>query len=121
MTASRIHLLLASLMGASGVMLWAYAAHSTVGASLVTAAQFLLLHAIAVVGTTACRKQKLLEGRTASIAAAALILGAILFSGDLAARAILGNGLFPMAAPTGGFLLIGGWILAAVSALLPQD
>jgi uncharacterized membrane protein YgdD (TMEM256/DUF423 family) len=120
MTASRIHLFLAALMGASGVALWAYAAHSTAGASLITAAQFLLLHAVAVIGITACRKQILVHAKAASVATAVLILGAFLFSGDLAARAFLGNGLFPMAAPTGGILLISGWILAAVSSLLPQ-
>ncbi len=118
-TASRIHLLLAAIMGASGVALWAYAAHSTAGVSLVTAAQFLLLHAVAVIAITACRKQRLLNGRTASLAAAIVILGTVLFSGDLTARAFLGNGLFPMAAPTGGILLIGGWIMLALSALIP--
>ncbi|MGL4637789.1 MAG: DUF423 domain-containing protein [Beijerinckiaceae bacterium] len=120
MTGSRIHLLLATLMGASGVMLWAYAAHSTSGSSLVTAAQFLLIHAIAVVGLTACRKQGLLHNRSANLAMAGLILGCILFSGDLAARALLGGGLFPMAAPSGGILLIAGWLAAAISALVPQ-
>jgi uncharacterized membrane protein YgdD (TMEM256/DUF423 family) len=121
MTASRIHLLLAALMGASGVVLWAYAAHSTAGASLVTAAQFLLLHAVAVIGLTACRKQMLMPGRTANMSVTVLILGTVLFSGDLAARALLGHGLFPRAAPTGGIVLIAGWLLAAIATLLPQD
>jgi uncharacterized membrane protein YgdD (TMEM256/DUF423 family) len=120
MSASRVHLALAALMGASGVALWAYAAHSTASASLVTAAQFLLLHASSVIGITACRKQFLIHNRAASIAAAMLILGAVLFSGDLAARGIIGHGLFPTAAPAGGILLIGGWLLAAISALLPE-
>jgi uncharacterized membrane protein YgdD (TMEM256/DUF423 family) len=46
-----------------------------------------------------------------------LILGAALFSGDLVLRAYLGQRLFPMAAPTGGTILIGAWILLAVAAL----
>ncbi len=117
MTASRIHVLLASLMGAAGVTLWAMAAHRG-GPQAATAAQMLLLHAAAVLGVTACRKQGLVHDRAASLAASALILGAVLFSGDIAARAFVGSGLFPMAAPTGGFLTIGGWLLAAVAALV---
>jgi uncharacterized membrane protein YgdD (TMEM256/DUF423 family) len=121
MTASRIQLLLAMLMGAAGVALWAYAAHRITGTSLVTAAQFLLFHAVAVIGITACRKQGLLQDRTASLAVAGLIFGVVLFSGDLAARAFLGQGLFPMAAPAGGLLLIAGWLVAGVSALIPAQ
>jgi uncharacterized membrane protein YgdD (TMEM256/DUF423 family) len=116
MTASRIHILLAALMGAAGVALWAMAAHRG-GPNAATAAQMLLLHASAVIGLTACRKQGLIRDRIASLATSALILGAVLFSGDIAARALLGFGLFPMAAPTGGVLLMGGWLLAAVAAL----
>ncbi|MGL4242380.1 MAG: DUF423 domain-containing protein, partial [Beijerinckiaceae bacterium] len=95
MTASRIHILLAALMGAAGVALWAAAAHRG-GPSAVTAAQMLLVHAAAVLGLTACRKQGLTADRLTSVAASALILGAILFSSDIPARAFLGAGLFPM-------------------------
>ena len=118
MTASRIHLFLAALMGASGVALWAMAAHRAGGASLVTAAQFLLLHAGAVVGLTACRKQGLINNWTASLGIAGLILGTLLFSGDLAARAFIGTGLFAMAAPLGGSLLIAAWLVVGVAALV---
>jgi uncharacterized membrane protein YgdD (TMEM256/DUF423 family) len=121
MSASRIHLLLAALMGAAGVAFWAMAAHRAGGANLVTAAQFLLLHASAVFGLTAARKQGLLSHRIASLAAAGLILGTILFSGDLAARVFLGSGLFPMAAPIGGILMIVSWLLAAASAFAPHE
>jgi uncharacterized membrane protein YgdD (TMEM256/DUF423 family) len=116
MTASRIHILLAALMGAAGVALWAMAAHRG-GPNAATAAQMLLFHACAVLGLTACRKQELIRDRVASLAASVLILGAVLFSGDIAARGFLGFGLFPMAAPSGGALLILGWLLAAAAAL----
>ena len=116
MTASRIHIALAGLMGAAGVTLWAMAAHR--GApNLATSGQMLLLHAAAVPALAVCRKLGLIHDRIAGLAAAALILGAFLFSGDLAARAFLGSGLFPMAAPTGGLLLIAGWLCAAGAAL----
>jgi uncharacterized membrane protein YgdD (TMEM256/DUF423 family) len=116
MTAARIHLALAALMGAAGVTLWAMAAHGG-GANAATAAQMLLIHATAVPGLTACRKQGLMNDRLARFAVSALILGAILFSADVALRAFLGGGLFPMAAPAGGVLMIGGWLLAAMAAL----
>jgi uncharacterized membrane protein YgdD (TMEM256/DUF423 family) len=117
MSASRIHILLAALMGAAGVALWAMAAHRAGGESLVTAAQFLLIHACAVLGLTACRKQALVHDRIASIASAMLILGTLLFSGDIAARVLVGGRLFPMAAPAGGSLLIAGWLVVAVAAV----
>jgi uncharacterized membrane protein YgdD (TMEM256/DUF423 family) len=41
-----------------------------------------------------------------------------LFAGDLALRAYAGHRLFPMAAPTGGMVMIGGWALLAVAALV---
>jgi uncharacterized membrane protein YgdD (TMEM256/DUF423 family) len=41
----------------------------------------------------------------------------VLFCGDLAARDFLGGTLFPMAAPTGGILLMAGWILTGAAAL----
>ncbi len=117
MSASRIHLLFSALMGATGVTLWAMAAHRAGGESLVIAAQFLLIHAVAVMGLTACRKQALLHGRIASVAAAMLILGTLLFSGDIAMRVLAGGRLFPMAAPIGGSLLILGWIVVGISAV----
>jgi uncharacterized membrane protein YgdD (TMEM256/DUF423 family) len=116
MTASRIHILLASLMGAAGIALWALAVHRG-GPHAATAAQMLLIHAALVPGLSAARKAGLVAERPASLGVSALILGAILFSGDIAARAFLGGGLFPIAAPIGGTLLILGWLLAAASAL----
>ncbi|TXN03176.1 DUF423 domain-containing protein, partial [Methylobacterium sp. WL122] len=41
------------------------------------------------------------------------------FSGDLAIRALAQRPLFPMAAPSGGILLMLGWASAAVAAFLP--
>jgi uncharacterized membrane protein YgdD (TMEM256/DUF423 family) len=117
MTASRIHILLASLMGAGGVALWAAAAHGG-EANVATAAQMLLIHAATVLGVTACRKQGLIHDRAASLGVTVLILGAVLFSGDLALRAFQARKLFPMAAPIGGGLMILGWLVVAISALM---
>ena len=46
-------------------------------------------------------------------AGAGLALGACLFSADLASRAFLDDRLFPMAAPTGGSLMILSWLALA--------
>ncbi|MFY9290027.1 MAG: DUF423 domain-containing protein, partial [Methylorubrum rhodinum] len=61
----------------------------------------------------------LTRGALTRTAAGALLVGLALFSGDLAMRALAGQALFPMAAPTGGFVLMAGWLLAAVVALIP--
>jgi uncharacterized membrane protein YgdD (TMEM256/DUF423 family) len=50
-------------------------------------------------------------------ALAAWALGTILFSGDVALRAFAGQRLFPMAAPTGGIILILAWLVLAAAAL----
>jgi len=44
------------------------------------------------------------------------VLGAILFSGDVALRAFVGHRLFPMAAPSGGIILIVAWLALTVAA-----
>ncbi len=62
----------------------------------------------------------LTRGGLTRTAAGALLVGLALFSGDLAMRALMGQPLFPMAAPTGGVVLMAGWLLAAVAALVPQ-
>jgi uncharacterized membrane protein YgdD (TMEM256/DUF423 family) len=118
MTASRIHLFLAALMGAAGVALWAMAAHKPGGASLVTGAQFLLFHASAIMAVTASRKQNLLHPRLASLGVSVMILGNALFTGDLVTRTFAQSPLFTMAAPLGGSLTILAWLGIAVSAAL---
>ena len=47
-----------------------------------------------------------------------LLIGVALFSGDLALRAYAGHRLFPMAAPTGGMVMIAGWALLALAAFI---
>jgi uncharacterized membrane protein YgdD (TMEM256/DUF423 family) len=107
----------AALMGAAGVALAAAATHAKPGMGLENASQILLFHAVAIVAASAARAQGLLCRRLGLLALAAFACGATLFSGDVAARAYLGTRLFPMAAPTGGSILIGGWLLLAAAAL----
>jgi uncharacterized membrane protein YgdD (TMEM256/DUF423 family) len=115
---SRIVITLAGLMGVVGVILAAVGAHVAPGTGLDSAAYILLFHAAAVLGATAILHQGLLWRPSAIIALVAWILGSALFSGDIALRALVGHRLFPMAAPSGGTLLIGGWALLAIAALV---
>jgi uncharacterized membrane protein YgdD (TMEM256/DUF423 family) len=116
---SQIVIALAGLMGASGVILGAVGAHVAPGSGLDSAAYMLLFHAAAILGAVAILHQGLLWRPPAVIALVAWVLGSVLFSGDIALRALAGHRLFPMAAPSGGTLLIGGWALLAIAALLP--
>lgn len=115
--ADRLFLLIAAIAGLLGVAGSAAAAHVTGGGSLEIAARFLLIHAAALVGLAACLAGGLLAPGLGRLAGWTLIGGLFLFCGDLAARSLLGAGLFPRAAPTGGFLLMGGWLLIGVAAL----
>ncbi|RWB53518.1 DUF423 domain-containing protein [Mesorhizobium sp.] len=109
---SRILVLAGGLVGAAGVALSAAAAHRG-GAFTGTAASFLLMHAPAFVAIGLAG-----GNRSLRIAGLVLLVGLLLFSGDLLARDFLGSRLFPMSAPVGGTLLIAGWLAIAVSALL---
>ena len=48
------------------------------------------------------------------------MIAAALFAGDLTLRQYAGHSLFPMAAPTGGTLLIVSWLVLAVAAAWPR-
>ncbi|WP_375464291.1 DUF423 domain-containing protein [uncultured Methylobacterium sp.] len=118
-TPDRILIALAALAGGLGVAASAAAAHIPGADSLKTAAQFLLFHAPAILALTGLAAAGLTHGIVTRIAAAALMLGLALFSGDLALRALSGHALFPAAAPSGGIVLMLGWLGAAVAACLP--
>lgn len=111
MKAERILVLAGGLSGAAGVALSAMAAHLG-GGNVGTAANILLLHAPALlcVGLIAA-------SRVQRIGAFVILAGLALFCGDLLLRHYMGARLFPMAAPTGGTLMIAGWLFIAASAL----
>jgi uncharacterized membrane protein YgdD (TMEM256/DUF423 family) len=108
---------LAGVMGAGGIVLAAAGAHLAPGAGLDGAAYMLLFHAVAVVGGAALMQQGLLWRPLALLVLAAWVLGAVLFSGDVAMRAFAAHRLFPFAAPSGGFVLIGAWLALTVAAI----
>src|SRR5580692_11817641 len=112
-----ILIVLAGLMGAGGIALAAAAAHMAPGLGLDSAAYMLLFHAAAVLGGAALMQQGVLWRPLAIVVLAAWVLGATLFSGDIALRALVGHRLFAMAAPSGGIILIAAWLGLAVAAL----
>ena len=111
------HPLLTPILTASaliGVLLlltgWDYAAYAD-GTTMIT---FLLGPATVALGLPLHRQAaKVLEG-------VALVLGAVLFCGDLSSRALLEAKLFGGSAPFGGSLMIAGWLVVAGSALVAR-
>jgi uncharacterized membrane protein YgdD (TMEM256/DUF423 family) len=111
---------LAGLMGASGVALAAMAAHLPDATRLGTASSMLLFHAAATLGAVALSERHILQPRIGLIAAVGFVAGSALFAGDLALRQFAGHSLFPMAAPTGGTVLIASWLVVTVAAAWPR-
>ena len=112
-----IFIVLAGLMGASGIILAAASAHAAPGTGLDSAAYMLLFHAVAVLGGVALIQQSVPWRPIMVFVLAGWVLGAVLFSSDIALRALAGFRLFPMAAPTGGIILIAAWIGIAAAAI----
>lgn len=109
MAIARILTAAGGLCGAVGVALSAAAAHAG-GGNTGTAASFLLMHAGAFLAVGLARSSQPLR-----IAAIVVLVGLALFAGDLLMRDFAGTRLFPMAAPTGGTLMIVGWIAVAIT------
>jgi uncharacterized membrane protein YgdD (TMEM256/DUF423 family) len=118
--AHRILVALAGLMGAGGVMLAAASAHLADATRLAAASSMLLFHACAVLGAVALAERGVLRACIGLAAAFGFVAAAALFAGDLALHQFAGHGLFPMAAPTGGTLLMVSWLVLALSALWPR-
>jgi len=104
-------------MGASGIVLAAAGAHAAPNAGLVGAAYMLLFHATALLGGSGLAQQGLLWRPLMLAVLIAWVVGAALFSGDIASRAFLGHRLFAFAAPTGGMILIVAWLALSIAAI----
>ncbi len=112
-----ILIVLAGLLGASGIVLAAAGAHAATNAGLDSAAYMLLFHAAALLGGAALAQQGLLWRPLTLAVLVAWVVGATLFSGDIALCAFAGHRLFAMAAPTGGIILIAAWLALAAAAI----
>jgi uncharacterized membrane protein YgdD (TMEM256/DUF423 family) len=107
-------------MGAAGVALAAASAHGADASRLATASAMLLFHATAILATTALLARGLLHGGIGLTAAFGFVIGAALFAGDLSLRQYAGHALFPMAAPTGGTVMIAGWLAVTLAAVVAR-
>jgi uncharacterized membrane protein YgdD (TMEM256/DUF423 family) len=110
----KLFLIAAGLAGAAGVATAAAAAHSD-ASNLSASSTMFLAHAPAflALGLTVQTAR-----RPVDYAGLALMLGVLIFCGDLLARQYFGARLFPMAAPSGGLLMILGWLGVAVSGVI---
>jgi len=109
---ARLTLFFAGVIGAFGVAFSALAAHGGDTRLYGAAALASMTQAPTLLGLSIGFRTI----RTAAIASLLIGLGCILFAGDLAFLARFGHSLFPLAAPTGGTMMILGWIAIAVGA-----
>lgn len=111
---NRLGLAVAGILGAAGIAAAAAASHTGDDRVLGALALVALTQAPAVLALA------LFAGSSWLIRAATVLigLGALVFSADLAMRHSAGGGLFPTSAPLGGVLLIAGWVLLVVAALV---
>jgi uncharacterized membrane protein YgdD (TMEM256/DUF423 family) len=105
----------AGLAGAAGVALAAVAAHRVEHPALVAASTMLILHAAAALALLNSSHE---HARLAPAVTGLMLFAASLFGGDIALHALSGAHLFPMAAPTGGSLLILSWLLVAALGVI---
>jgi uncharacterized membrane protein YgdD (TMEM256/DUF423 family) len=117
----RILIILAGVMGADGVLLAAASAHQPDALRLASASSMLLFHSTAVLAATVLAERGLIHARIGIAAGFGFVIAAALFAGDLTMRQYAGHSLFPMAAPTGGTLLIASWLTLAVAAAWPRQ
>ncbi len=103
-------LALAGLTGAAGVALAAAAFHAD--ATFGPPSSVCLANAPALIGLAILAR----NSRLAGLSALVIFAGTLLFAGDILLRHFTGHRIFPMAAPTGGTIMIVGWLLVAVSA-----
>jgi len=111
-------IVLAGLLGAAGIALAAAGAHGHPQSGLDAAGYLLVIHAASLLAGAAALHQGLISRGLGAAALTGLAVGCVLFGGDVAMRAFLGHRLFPMAAPSGGFVMIAGWVGVAATALI---
>jgi uncharacterized membrane protein YgdD (TMEM256/DUF423 family) len=80
----------------------------------------LLFHATAVLAAVALAERGIVSAKGGLVAAFGFVVASALFAGDLCFRHFAGHSLFPLAAPTGGTLLIVSWLVLAIAAAWPR-
>lgn len=111
-------------LGAAGVTVAAAGAHLTGGGNVTggenarTAAEFLMIHAAALLGAAAVALSQRRVSVVLVTAMGLISVGAALFGGEVAVSALADWRPLPLAAPTGGLCLIVGWMLLALAGVL---
>ena len=114
----RVWLGAGGLLGLTGVMMAAAAAHALPGrisaadlAFVHTAIEMQMWHALALIGCGVLARQYP-ASRRVLVAGVGFLLGTLLFCGAVYSLALAGTEL-PAVAPTGGFLTMLGWLSLA--------
>ncbi|MFI2811215.1 MULTISPECIES: DUF423 domain-containing protein [Microbulbifer] len=124
---TKLYLLIAAFLGATGVMLGAFGAHGLRGRvaenlleAFKTGVHYQLVHALVLLLVALMIQQW--GSRTALVTCGALFaVGVLLFSGSLYGLALGGPRWLGPVTPLGGSLMIAGWIALFVAALnLPR-
>lgn len=110
----RAEMLVAGILGAAGVAAAAASAHGVDERSWGAVSLVALPHAAAFMAFSIAGR----HNRATRVASAIIALGVVLFAGDMALRALAGERLFPMAAPSGGIAMMAGWLGVALSAFV---
>lgn len=111
---TRRYLLIGALFGAGGVALHAAAAHLDNASALASAAQLLMIHGVLLVSLALHANL----GIILRLGSAAIAFGTTLFSASIMLKYFKGHHLFTDAAPIGGSIMIIGWCVLAIAALL---
>ena len=120
---AKLYLMLAALLGGSGVILGAFGAHGLRGKvaenlleAYKTGVHYQLIHALALFGIALLIQQW--GARTSLVASGALFaFGVLLFSGSLYGLTFGAPRWLGPVTPLGGLLMIGGWVALFVAAL----
>ncbi|PWL16364.1 DUF423 domain-containing protein [Falsochrobactrum shanghaiense] len=107
---NRLFSTLAGLCGALAIVAYAGSAHSSWG-QLTVIAPLLLAHAPALLVLSLIAP----ASSSARIGGALLFIGLALFCGSLFMLDVTGERLFPYSAPTGGTLMILGWLVVGLT------
>jgi len=105
---------IAALLGAIGVAEAAAAAHSVSNPLLKTASNFLIVNAAGIVALSAFARTAAGPSRVLRIGIAILLIGTVLFGGELTSHVFFPHSPFVAVAPVGGSLTILGWLIGAV-------
>lgn len=124
---TRQFLMLAALLGVTGVALGAFGAHgleATLAANgrqdtFETASRYHMYHALALLGVAWIATR--LPSRMVTWGGWLIAVGTLIFSGSLYVLAIFDLGIMGAVAPVGGAALIAGWALVGLAAWQMQE